>query len=159
MRVHVHAEVETDIPPETIRHALLDFSEQRLRTWSRTLDPVTYEVHEIGDTWAVVTEGNRFPKLWSRERYDWSQSNTIAWISEDSDFCTPGSGITMVITPGRDGGSRVAVTWDRASKNLKGWLWLAGPRLGGQRMLRWATKQALRAAAQAGPAPSEPGRD
>jgi hypothetical protein len=151
MRVRVHAEVETDVAAETIRKALLDFSDRRLEIWSKTLDPKSYEVHEIGDTWAVVKEGNRFPKLWSRERYDWSTPNTISWISQDSDFCTPGSGITMVITPDDGGGSHVAVTWDRTSKNLKGWLWLLGPRIGGERMLRWATKQALRSAAKAVP--------
>ncbi len=149
MRVQLNAEVDTDVPVDVIRDALLDFSPRRLEIWARTMDPDAYVVHEIGDTWADVTEGNRFPKLWSRERYDWSQPNTISWISQESDFCEPGSGITMVITPNPDGGSHVVVTWDRTPSNLKGRLWLFGPKLGGNRMLRWATRQAIKTAAAA----------
>jgi hypothetical protein len=132
---------------DTIRRALLDFSERRLDVWSKTLDRNTYEVHEIGDTWAVVTEGNRFPKLWSREYYDWSTPDTISWTSQESNFCEPGSRIEMVITATPGGGTHVVVTWDRTPSNLKGWLWLLGPRIGGERLLRWATEQALKAIA------------
>ena len=142
MRVHLGVEVITEVAPDLIREALLDFSERRLTTWSETLDPDTYVVHWIDETSAEVTEGNRRPKLWSREHYDWSQPNTITWTTQESDFCTPGSSISMVITPHADGGSNLRVTWDRTSVGVKGFIWLLGARIGGRRLLTWATRRA-----------------
>jgi len=40
-----------------VLRALTDFTERRPQIWSRTLDPRTYEVRELGDTWAVAKEG------------------------------------------------------------------------------------------------------
>ena len=144
MRVTIHAEIDTDVAPELIREALLDFSERRLDTWANTLDPATYQVHWVDESSAEVTEGSPRPKVWSRERYDWSEPDTISWTTQESNFCTPGSGIVMQILPRPDGGSHVAVTWDRSPSNIRGRLYLGGAALGGRRLLTWATKRALR---------------
>jgi hypothetical protein len=142
VRVTLEVEVETDVAPELIRRALLDFSDQRPEIWPQ-LDPRTYEVHWVAETSAEVTEGSPLPKVWSREHYDWSHPTTIAWTAVESNFCAPGSHISMDITPTEAGGSLVAVTWDRTAANLRGRVNLAVIALGGNRLLRWATRKSL----------------
>ena len=44
----VRFELVTVASPEQVREALTDFSPRRLQTWSRTLDPKTYEVRVDG---------------------------------------------------------------------------------------------------------------
>jgi hypothetical protein len=44
----------TRASPEQVLRALTDFTESRLETWNRTLDPKTYELRESGQTWAVA---------------------------------------------------------------------------------------------------------
>jgi hypothetical protein len=107
MRIRIQTDLETDVAPSLIREALLDFSDRRLSTWADTLDPDTHKVHWIEETSAEVTEGNRRPKLWSRERYDWSQPNVITWTTQESDLCAPGSYISMSSRRR----TRSAVTW------------------------------------------------
>jgi hypothetical protein len=106
-------------------------------------------MHWVDETSAEVTEGSRFPKVWSREHYDWSHPTTITWTAVESNFCTPGSRIAMDITPDDTGGSRVAVTWDRTAANLRGRINLAIIALGGNRLLRWATRKSLSDVARA----------
>jgi hypothetical protein len=142
MRVTVDAEVETDLAPGTIRDALLDFTDRRLELWPQ-LDPATYQVHWVSETSAEVTEGSPRPKVWSREHYDWSQPTTITWTAVESNFCAPGSYISMDIAALENGGSRVAVTWDRTAANLKGRVALGVVKIGGDRLLRWATRKSL----------------
>ena len=142
MRVTLTTTVETDVPADTIRRGLLDFSDERPDRWPQ-LDPKTYEVHWVKETSAEVTEGSPLPKVWSRERYDWSHPTIITWTAQESNFCTPGSHVLMDIRPRPDGGSTVRITWDRTAANLRGRLNLAVVRLGGARLLKWATTRSL----------------
>jgi hypothetical protein len=148
MRVTLAVDVESDVAPELIRRALLDFTDGRPEIWPQ-LDPRTYEVHWVKETSAEATEGSPLPKVWSREHYDWSHPTMITWTAVESNFCTPGSHIAMDITPHGAGGSRVAVTWDRTAANLRGRLNLAVVALGGNRLLRWATRKSLSDVAKA----------
>lgn len=148
VRVTLEVEVESDVAPELIRQALLDFSDRRPEIWPQ-LDPKTYQVHWVDETSAEVTEGSPLPKVWSREHYDWSHPTTITWTAVESNFCTPGSHISMDITPSGAGGSCVAVTWDRTAANLRGRINLAIIALGGNRLLRWATRKSLSDVAKA----------
>ena len=148
MRVTLEVEVESDVAPELIQQALLDFSDRRPEIWPQ-LDPKTYQVHWVEETSAEVTEGSPLPKVWSREHYDWSHPTTITWTAVESNFCTPGSHISMDITPNGAGGSCVAVTWDRTAANLRGRINLAVIALGGNRLLRWATGKSLSDVAKA----------
>ncbi|NNC75752.1 MAG: hypothetical protein HKN93_09615 [Acidimicrobiia bacterium] len=148
MRVTLHAEVDTDVSSELIRKALLDFSDRRPDIWPQ-LHARKYEVHWVKDTSAEVTEGTRLPNVWSREHYDWSHPTTITWTAVESNFCTPGSHISMDISPNDEGGSRVAITWDRTAANLRGRVNLAIVRLGGNRLLGWATRKSLSDVAKA----------
>jgi hypothetical protein len=148
-RVRVTAEVATSIGPDRIRDALRDFSDARLQTWSRTLDPATYEVHHVGETSAEVTEGSKRPFVWSRERNVWKDPNRITWTALESNFCAPGSHDEMVLNPTENGGTDLTVTWDRTPSNRGGRLYLFPVKLGGSRLLAWATRQALRAIEEA----------
>jgi len=142
MRVRLEVGVESEVPPATIRRALLDFSDQRADLWPQ-LDPKTYKVHWVDETNAELTEGTAFPKVWSREHYDWSHATTITWTAVESNFCVPGSYVSMDIQPGSGGGSRITVVWDRTAANLKGRINLFVIRIGGHRLLRWATRKSL----------------
>ena len=148
MRVKLRTDVATNIPPELIRRALLDFTDRRPDIWPQ-LDRKTYRVHWVGDTEAEVTEGSPFPKVWSREHYDWSHPTTITWTAVESNFCVPGSHIAMDIAPDGSGGSKVAVNWDRTAANLRGRINLAVVAAGGNRLLNWATRKALSDVAKA----------
>ena len=141
-------QVESDVAPELIRRALLDFGERRTEIWPQ-LDPKTYQVHWVAETSAEVTEGSPLPKVWSRERYDWSHPTTITWTAVESNFCTPGSHVSMDIARNGTGGSRVTVTWDRTAANLRGRINLAVIAVGGNRLLRWATRKSLSDVAKA----------
>ena len=46
-------DVTTIALPGRVLQALTDFTERRPRIWHRTLDPKTYELRELGGTWAV----------------------------------------------------------------------------------------------------------
>jgi hypothetical protein len=105
-------------------------------------------VHRVDKTSAEITEGSPFPKVWSREHYDWSHPTSITWTAVDSNFCAPGSHVSMDITP-HGSGSRVAVTWDRTAANLRGRMNLAIIAAGGNRLLRWATRRSLSDVARA----------
>lgn len=148
MRVTLNTTVDTDVSPELIRMALLDFSDERPDIWPQ-LDPKTYEVHWLDETSAEVTEGSPFPKVWSRERYDWSEATKITWTAVESNFCTPGSHISMDVVSNGNGGSHVAVTWDRTAANLWGRINLAVISIGGVRLLQWATRKSLSDVAKA----------
>ncbi|MBT8214947.1 MAG: hypothetical protein KJP12_06950, partial [Acidimicrobiia bacterium] len=103
----------------------------------------------VKDTSAEVTEGTRFPKVWSREHYDWSHPTTITWTAVESNFCTPGSHVSMDVQPTDTGGSKLNVTWDREAANLRGRVNLGVVRLGGNRLLGWATRKSLTDVARA----------
>ena len=113
-------EVETKLAPDKVIEALTDFSPARPDIW-KGLAREYYEVYSVGDTWAEVREGNVKPiRTWAKERYDWSKPGTVTWTVNESNFCKPGSYVSAEVTPGRDGGSHVHITWNREPSNLKG---------------------------------------
>jgi len=110
--------VDAPVPPETVVGALTDFSERRPEMWP-DLDPEIYRVEELHTTSAVVREGQRKPRLWAIEEYDWSTPGTVTWTARESNFCAPGSFMSARVEPTPDG-SRVHVTWSRSGVGLKG---------------------------------------
>jgi hypothetical protein len=127
-------DVTAPVPPDTVIGALTDFGPDRPDRWPQ-LDPDAYEVHEVGDTSAVVREGQRSPRLWAIEEYDWSRPGTVTWTARASNFCAPGSSMSVRVEPGPDGGSAVHVRWDRRGVGLKGKLIVGMMRLTGGRPL------------------------
>lgn len=117
----VRFELVTRATPEQVLRALTDFSDRRLQTWSRTLDPKTYEVREQGDTWAVARESTPGSPYWVVARYDWSDPAVVRFETVESSYGGGGTG-SVRVAPTADGGSRVAVEWsytDVASRKDK----------------------------------------
>lgn len=132
--MRVHYEFDTVLPPKGVISALTDFSERRPMWWPN-LDPDKFRVHEFGDTHTVVTEGNRRPNVWARERYDWSTPGRVSWTVEESNFCKPGSGIAATISEASNGGSHVIIDWQRSPSNLMGYVAAVAVRVGKDRAL------------------------
>jgi hypothetical protein len=113
--------VDTTLPPEKVREALLDFSERRPDTWP-SLNRELYEVYSVGETSAEIKEGNNSPfgAFWARERYDWSDPATVRWTVVESNFCTPGSYVSATPRAREGGGSRIDIHWERTPTSFKG---------------------------------------
>jgi hypothetical protein len=58
----------SSLSPEELSRALTDFGPTRPDAWP-SIDADTFEVHELGDRWADVTEGNS--SAWEHARYEW----------------------------------------------------------------------------------------
>jgi hypothetical protein len=48
--------------------------------------------------------------VWAVEHYDWSVSDTVSWMVQESNFSTSGSSVSAQVRPGPGGGSRIHVT-------------------------------------------------
>jgi hypothetical protein len=103
-------DVTTHASPEQVRRALTDFTDRRLQIWNRTLDPKTYDVRELGDSWAVALESSPGSPFWVVARYDWSDPAVVRWTVEESSYGGHGTG-SVRIAPTADGGSRLQVDW------------------------------------------------
>lgn len=102
--------LDTKATPAQVREAMTDFSPRRLETWSRTLDPATYEVRELGDTWAVAKESTPGSPYWVVARYDWSDPDVVRFDTVESSYGGGGTG-SVRAGPRPDGGSHVEVEW------------------------------------------------
>jgi hypothetical protein len=114
----------SDWSPEVVLTAARDFSDKRAERWPDV--HVEYlQVHEIGDDYAEVTEGNPWPigYVWERLHYDWSDPQALRGEVIDSNLFKPGSSWELWATP-EDGGSRVEI---RAVRHLRGRGWLLAP--------------------------------
>ncbi|MGB9377177.1 MAG: SRPBCC family protein [Mycobacteriales bacterium] len=117
----VEVDVETTVPPDQVREALLDFTDRRPQIWPG-IEPSLYEVYEVGETHADVQEGSKMPgmKIWAKERYDWSSPELITWTVQESNFCAPGSYVSAAITDRGEGGSRIHIVWNRTPTSFGG---------------------------------------
>jgi hypothetical protein len=109
---HVEFDLDTSLEPDRIHSMLTDFSPRRPEIWPGLWEGA-FEVYSVGEGMAEVREGNRTPKIWARERYDWSTPGVVRWTVVESNFCEPGSFVEARIAPREAGGSRVHVTWER----------------------------------------------
>jgi hypothetical protein len=105
--------------------AARDFTPRRAELW-RDVHVEHLHVHEQGETWAEVTEGNPWPigLVWERLRYDWSQSDAVRGTVINSNLFKPGSTWEIRATAAADGGSQVEVI---AVRKLRGRGWLLWP--------------------------------
>jgi Polyketide cyclase / dehydrase and lipid transport len=117
----VETDVETSLSPERVKAALLDFSDRRPEIWPG-IEPSLYEVYEVGETWAEIQEGSTFPgtRIWARERYDWSDPDTVRWTVQESNFSAPGSYVAATLHKREDGGTRIHIEWNRTPTSLLG---------------------------------------
>jgi len=116
----IHYAADGPITAERFIAALTDFGERRPELWPN-LDTKFFRLHELGDTWAEVTEGTDiFGGVWARERYDWSDPGIVRLrLLESADF-RPGTVIEYRVTPNADGGCHVEVDFQRIAKSLRG---------------------------------------
>lgn len=145
--------VDVPVSAETVIGALTDFSERRPEIWP-DLDPEIYRVDELHPTSAVVREGQRKPRLWAIEEYDWSVPGTVTWTARESNFCAPGSFMSVRAEPSAGGGSSAHVTWSRRGVGVKGRMIVGIMRLTRGRPLAKGMGVALAALAPRGPSRS-----
>ena len=103
-------DVTTRASPDQVLRALTDFTDRRPQIWNRTLDPKTYEVRGLGDTWAVARESTPGSPFWVVVRYDWSDPTVVRWTEEENSYGGHGRG-SVRIEPTAEGGSRLHVEW------------------------------------------------
>jgi hypothetical protein len=94
--------------------AVKDFSERRAEVWPK-ID--SYEVHQVTEDFADVTEGTDAlgKNFWARERYEWPDPGLVRTDTTDSNVFGPGSSWELRATA-RDEGSRIEVVNDRKMK-------------------------------------------
>ena len=121
----VHVVGATSASPEQVLEAARDFTARRAELW-RDVHVEHLHVHDQGETWADVTEGNPWPIgiVWERIRYDWSQPDALRGTVIDSNLFAPGSTWEIRATTVSGGGSRVEV---KAVRKLRGRGWLLWP--------------------------------
>ena len=110
----------SSVASEQVLEAARDFSARRAELW-RDVHLQHLTVHDQGDTWADVTEGNPWPRpfglVWERLRYDWSEPGALKGTVIDSNLFERGSTWEIHASPVTGGGSRVEIV---ARRNLKG---------------------------------------
>ena len=111
-------EADGAVSAERFIAALTDFSERRPELWPN-LDAKYYELHELGDTWADVTEGtDSSAGLGARALRLVGTRPRPARLIEAIDF-SPGTVIDYHVTSRPDGGCHVAWT-SSASPSVRG---------------------------------------
>lgn len=131
----IEFEVDSPLDTETVLSNLVDFGPRRLELWP-AIDPKVYEMHELGDCWADVTEGSDvFGGIWARERYDWSEPGIVQATIQESNCWHPGGTWRLRAEPAPGRGSRLTVTRDRRAKNGRARALEALMRIAGARIL------------------------
>lgn len=115
----INASLTTGLSPAEVLRILTDFGPDRAKAFPG-VDDTNLTVHDSGDTWADVTEGNKIG--WERERYDWdAEAGTISAVTTDSNLWGPGSRWDYRIVP-HEGGSRLLIRLERHPRGLAGHL-------------------------------------
>jgi hypothetical protein len=120
----IRAHAEGHVPPESVVAVLTDFSAARLERWPNLRG--RFELHELGEGWADVTEGSTVlgRPVRERGRYTWDATHVRLTI-DTSDIRKPGSAWDYSIVPDGQGGSRIDFALEHHPKGPRGWL-LAG---------------------------------
>lgn len=109
--------VHTRLSPSAVMVLFTDFGPGRASRWPN-VDESHFNVHDQGQDWAEVTEGNSMG--WERERYSWDvDAGTITIDTLDSNLWGPGSGWHYRLTPA-EGGTDVQVSLTRVPKSVRG---------------------------------------
>ncbi len=116
----VHVIDETSVSPERVLEAARDFSDRREDLWP-DVHVAHLQIHEKGENFAIVTEGNPWPigYVWERLHYDWSEAGVVKGTVVDSNIFKPGSTWEIRAKP-KNGGSRVEVIGVRHLRGFKG---------------------------------------
>jgi hypothetical protein len=132
--------VTSSLPPDEVLRILTDFGPARAAAFPG-VDDASLTVHDRGDTWADVTEGNKIG--WERERYEWDQeARSISAVTTESNLWAPGSRWDYRLLP-QDGGTRVVIRLERHGKSALGKVIGAAIPLIGKRMITTVFSRAL----------------
>jgi hypothetical protein len=116
----IHYEADGSISADRFIAALTDFSERRPELWPN-LDDRFYELHDLGATWADVTEGTDvLGGVWAKEHYDWSEPGIVRLRLMDAIDFRAGTEIVYRVTAGPGGGCHVTVDFQRIASSLRG---------------------------------------
>ena len=116
----IHYEADGAVSADRFIAALTDFGSRRPELWPG-LDAKYYELHELGDTWADVTEGTDvLGGVWARECYDWSAPGIVRLTLQEATDFVPGTVTVYRVTARADGGCHVAVDFQRTARSLRG---------------------------------------
>lgn len=138
----VIASVTTPLSPAEVLRILTDFGPDRAKAFPG-VDDSNLTLHDHGDTWADVTEGNKIG--WERERYEWdANKGTISAVTTESNLWAAGSRWDYRLTPQGEG-TQVEIRLERHAKGLLGHLVGLLVPLGGKRMITTSFSRALKA--------------
>jgi hypothetical protein len=116
----IHYEADGPVASERFIAALTDFSDRRPELWPG-LDARFFKVHEVGMSWAEVTEGTDvLGGVWAREHYDWSQPGLVSLELLDSQDFRPGTRTEYRVTAATAGGCHVEVDFHRIARSPRG---------------------------------------
>jgi hypothetical protein len=149
LTLRVHAQTAAS-PERVILLAGTDFSVRRAKIWSNA-NKKRFEVHDRGDTYAVVTE--RATGIawfaWERSRYEWSDAGAVRQTVTESNVLMPDSRWELRVAPRDDGGSEVEMTLERRfRRSPAGGFGYVVNHLFGRRGWGWYLRSALRAVEQ-----------
>ena len=109
--------VHTSLAPGEVMTLLTDFGPERATRWPN-IDEAHFVVHDEGESWAEVTEGNAMG--WERERYAWDlTAGTVTVDTLESNLWSPESSWHYALTPAAEG-TDVKVTLTRVPKSFRG---------------------------------------
>ena len=134
MRTKFEFDFVTTATPDQVIELMTDFSPNRPHRWPAS-SVKAFEVYHLGATEADIREGQHFPKLWAKWRYDWSTPGSVTLTVVESDAMQAGSFMTLTATPRAEGGSAVHGEWEQTSKNLIGLVGVTAMRFMGPRVL------------------------
>ena len=89
---------------------------------AKTRDSTARRVHRSAFGPAGAISGPLDTESGPRERYDWSDLQTVVWTVQESGFSKPGSFVSARITPNGTG-SRIHVVWDRGRPEATRYRW------------------------------------
>jgi YD repeat-containing protein len=113
----IRFQLHSSLSSQAALAVLTDFGPSRPKNWP-TIDAEHFKVHEIGDTWAEVTEGTS--SAWERERYEWDAARErVVITTRDSKLFGPGGGWVFQFTP-EGNGTRIDIELTRHPRRLKG---------------------------------------
>jgi hypothetical protein len=113
---------ETDLAPDLVWAAVIDFTDDRPRLWPN-IEPSLYKVHSVEPGRADAQEGSKSPlgRIWAREHYEWDDAamELRATVVESNLFVPGGTGVFKVV-PRDGGGTVVQEHYDRERVGLRG---------------------------------------
>jgi hypothetical protein len=115
----VKVSAQGQFPPDRFVEALTDFGSHRTEVWGSSSASL-FTVHELGDTWADVTEGTVAGGIWQRYRYDWSVPGVVRLDVLDSNAFGKGSFWEYRLASDTEGGTRIDLTIHRVPTTAKG---------------------------------------